>query len=65
MLDFLLESILSKSPQVARFALKLEACQEACKLDLTILEEQLSNFTKQQELVNSVIDDKAASLAQD
>ena len=48
MLDFLLESILrSKSPNIARFALKLEPCKEASKLELKILEEQLKNFKRQ------------------
>ena len=34
MLDFLLNSILTKTPNVANFAVKLEDCQEAIKLDL-------------------------------
>lgn len=59
MLDFMLETILSRQPQLVSFALKLEACQEACKLDLALLEEQLGIFARHQTLVSSVIDEKA------
>ena len=37
MLDFLLNTILTKTPKVAQFAIKLENCQDASKLDLSIV----------------------------
>lgn len=47
MLDFILNAILTKSPEVANFAIKLEGCQEAIKLDLSVIQDQLGNFSKQ------------------
>lgn len=44
MLDFLLSSILKKCPENAKFALKLEGCQEASKLDLEVIEQALKSF---------------------
>jgi len=47
MLDFLLNSILTKTPEVAQFAVKLEGCQEASKIDLKVVGDQLRNLNKQ------------------
>ena len=65
MLDFLLNSILNKKPDVARFALKLEDCQDASKLDLKILEDMLKAFGEQQALIDSVIEEKQKGLEDD
>ena len=47
MLDFLLSSVLNKAPHVARFAAKLERCEEASKLELSTIQEQLGRLFKQ------------------
>ena len=46
MLDFLLNSVLNKAPHVARFAAKLERCEEASKLELATVQEQLGRLFK-------------------
>ena len=65
MLDFLLDSILSKSPSVAKFAIKLEECKNATKLELDVIETQLKNLTQQQGVVNASLDEKQKSLEED
>jgi len=41
MMDFLLQMVFSKQPQIAEFALKLKVCEEASKIDVDILKTQL------------------------
>jgi len=48
MLDFLLSSLLTKSPGSAKFALKLEGCKEAGKLEMELLTNSLKAFKAQQ-----------------
>ena len=47
MLDFILDSILKKQPELLIFIQKLEACQDACKIDLATIQDALGNFIKQ------------------
>ena len=65
MLDFLLNSILTKTPNVANFALKLEGCQDAIKMDLTTVGDLIKNFQEQGEKVKDVIGEKKTSLDAD
>ena len=58
MLDFLLNSILTKTPNVANFAIKLEGCQDAIKLDLTTVGDLIKNFQEQAEKIKDVIGEK-------
>ena len=44
MLDFLLMSVLRKSPEVTQFALKLENCKAALKLETDVISDQLKDF---------------------
>jgi hypothetical protein len=65
MLDFLLNSILSKSPSTAEFALKLEPCKEVTQIDLTIIENYLKQFNKDSDLIKRTIEEKTSILAED
>ena len=41
MMDYILQMVVSKQPQVAEFAHKLKICEEAAKIDTDVLKNQL------------------------
>jgi hypothetical protein len=55
MMDFLLQMVVSKQPRVAEFAHKLRACEEASKIDLEILKNQLQEFQAKLPLFESEV----------
>ena len=65
MLDFLLNSILTKKPDVAQFALKLEDCAEASKLDLEIVKNKIKTITDSQNTIRVALEEKTRGLDSD
>ena len=65
MLDFLLNTILSKNPNVAVFATKLEGCQQATKLELQTVGDLIKKFGEQVQVVNDAIEEKQKTLNSD
>ena len=44
MLDFIMNSVLTKTPKIINFAVKLQDCQEGAKLDLETLGDLIKKF---------------------
>ena len=65
MMDYLLSTILNKCPSNATFALKLADCKDARAIDLSLLQDQLNSFIRQQDTVKEAIEEKQKGASAD